>query len=164
MKNKLIIKKVNLKKISRKQFKIIKAAQPKINLRKWTWEYLQSYKSGYCFIAEINGFYVGHNSFIVSQFIINNKKVLVAKSEGSYANLELIKKITGKNLRVFREVVKRAIATMKKEKIFLAYGFPNNLGHKSYLYGGYSVKRINLYTSSLILKSDVSIISKPYRL
>ena len=154
MKNKLIIKKVNLKKISKKQFEIVKAALPDLNVKKWNWEYLHSNKAGYSFIAEINGTYVAHNSFIVSQFIINNKKVLVAKSEGSYANLELIRKITGTNQRVFREVVKSAIKTMKKEKVFLAYGFPNKLGHKSYLYGGYSVKKLNLYTSSLILRYD----------
>ena len=151
MKNIINIKKINLDKLSKKEFSLIKSSLPGINLNKWKWEYLNSSQRGYVFIAEIDGNCVAHNSFIVSKFIINNKKVLVAKSEGSYADSKLIKKVTGKNIRVFKEVVKQAIKIMKKEKIFLAYGFPNNLGHKSYIYGGYSVSTVDLYVSNLIV-------------
>ena len=51
----------------------------------------------------------------------------MAKSEGSFADLNLIEDIMGKKVKVFREVVKEALKVMKKENIYLAYGFPNNL-------------------------------------
>ena len=107
MSYKLEIKKLALSNIKDKDFNLIKKALPDLNKKKWDWEYLESSPIGYCFVAKINGIYVAHNSFILSRFILNKKEVLVAKSEGSYADLDLIKKITGKNIRVFRELVKK---------------------------------------------------------
>ena len=128
MNYKLQIKKVVLSNIKNTHFRFIKRALPNITKKKWDWEYLESSPIGYCFIAKINGIYVAHNSFILTKFKLNNKEILVAKSEGSYADLGLIEKLTRTNLRVFRELVKKALEIMKKEKISIAYGFPNNLG------------------------------------
>ena len=33
----------------------------------------------------------------------------------------------------------------------MAYGFPNNLGHKSYIYGGYNLQEVTVFISNLII-------------
>ncbi len=164
MNYKLEIKKLPLYNIKKINFNFIKLALPNLNKKKWNWEFLESYPMGYCINAKINGIYVAHNSFILSKFKLNKKDILVAKSEGSYADQELIRKLTGKNLRVFRELVKKALEIMKKEKISVAYGFPNNLGHKSYIYGGYSLKQIVIYNSNLIANFNYYFYKKHYKL
>ena len=164
MKYKLEIEKLILSNIKNAHFKFIKRALPDLNKKKWEWEYLESSPKGYCFIAKINGIYVAHNSFILSKFKLNKREVLVAKSEGSYADLDLIKKLTGKNLRVFRELVKKALEIMKKEKVSIAYGFPNNLGHKSYIYGGYTLKKIEIYNTNLITNFNYYVYKNNYKL
>ncbi|MBV69529.1 MAG: hypothetical protein CMJ08_06985 [Pelagibacterales bacterium] len=169
MKNKIQIEKLKLEKIDKKTFNFIKKSLPGISLSQWKWEYLNSNCRGYCFLAKINGILVSHNSFIINQFLLNNKKILVAKSEGSFADLNLIEDIMGKKVKVFREVVKEALKVMKKENIYLAYGFPNNLGHKSYAYGGYRLEEINIFISNLIInfnyyfykkRKSINLISK----
>ena len=125
---------------------------------------MESSPVGYCFVAKINGIYVAHNSFILTKFKLNNKEILVAKSEGSYADLGLIEKLNRTNLRVFRELVKKALEIMKKEKISIAYGFPNNLGHKSYIYGGYTLSKIAIYNSNLITNFNYYVYKKNYKI
>ena len=53
---------------------------------------------------------------------------------------------------------------MRKEKISIAYGFPNNLGHKSYIYGGYSLKKRVIYNSTLIINFNYYVYRKNYKL
>ena len=154
MSKKLIIEKINLKKIKKHEFSFIREALPRLNLKRFSWEYVNNYYNGYSFVARIGKTILAHNSFIICKFIVNNKKVLVAKSEGSYAKPELINNFKLKNKRIFREVVKKALIQMRKENIFLAYGFPNNLGHKSYIYGGYNLSNIDVFTSNLIINFD----------
>ena len=161
---KLKIKKINLSNINKNDFNFIQEALPKITKNNWNWEYLGSKPKGYSFIAEINGKNVAHNSFLVAKFILNKKILLVAKSEGSYAKAELIKKITGKNEKVFGKLVKKALQQMKKEGIFLAYGFPNHLGHKSYLFGGYTLKNAEIYNSNLISNFNYYFYKNNHRL
>ena len=87
----------------------------------------------------------------VCWILVPDLKILVAKSEGSFADSKLIKKISGKKIKVFRELVKEALKVMQKEGIYMAYGFPNNLGHKSYIYGGYNLQQVNVFISNLII-------------
>ena len=62
------------------------------------------------------------------------------------------------------ELVRKALEIMKKEKISIAYGFPNNLGHKSYIYGGYTLKKIVIYNSNLITNFNYYVYKKNYKL
>ena len=96
MKNTIQIEKLKLEEVDKKTFNFIKKSLPGISLSQWKWEYLNSNCRGYCFLAKINGILVSHNSFIINEFLLNNKKDFSSKSEGSFADLNLIEDIMGK--------------------------------------------------------------------
>ncbi len=132
-----------------------------IDKDKWHWEYKKSPDgNGYVFICKVNNKLAVHYSFIINKFLLNNKTITVAKSEGSYADPSILNTLPMEERRVFKEVVKAALIKLKKDGVDIAYGFPNKNGHKSYIYGGYDIKQIPIYLSYAIVDIKPLLINK----
>lgn len=72
-----------------------------INQEKWLWEYKNSPDgNGYVFTCKVNNKLAIHYSFIINKFLLNKKTILIAKSEGSYADTKILNTLPFKKKKI----------------------------------------------------------------